>query len=376
MKITLFDSLIGSGGAERVLTTIANELVNTCSVSIVTFQSTPDEIFYDIDKHIEVRCLDLLKKSKGLLDALGSNIYRIKSLREEIKTLAPDVIVSFLPENNVLTILSCVGLNIPVIVTEHTDPYGTALGKKWDNLRKLLYKRADVLVVLNLHAKQYFEMKFNLPVVVIPNPISTPFEEESEIELKISSPYIITIGRQVKNKRIEDVISAFSKLKNEFKEWELVVVGDGPLNKDLKEFTSIINAGDAVVFTGLVPSPGHLLKNAEMFVSASITEVFPMAICEAMACGLPVIAREYNKSIKDIITDGRSGILVNKDSQKDLVSAMRDMMTDKEQREKLGEEARYSMQRFSPDKVMSKWLDLFNKLTEGETPDFEYENKN
>ena len=129
MKITLFDSMIGSGGAERVLTTMANELVDEHSVSVVTFQSGPENVFYEINSGVNVRCLDLLKKSNSLLEAIRENFRRIKVLRQEIKALDPDVIVSFLPENNILVTLSCLGYKKPIVLTEHTDPFGTKLGK-------------------------------------------------------------------------------------------------------------------------------------------------------------------------------------------------------------------------------------------------------
>ena len=85
MKITLFDSMIGSGGAERVLTTMANELVEAYDVSVVTFQSGPEDVFYEINSRVDVRYLDLLKKSKGVFDAIRENLRRIKVLRKEIK---------------------------------------------------------------------------------------------------------------------------------------------------------------------------------------------------------------------------------------------------------------------------------------------------
>jgi GalNAc-alpha-(1->4)-GalNAc-alpha-(1->3)-diNAcBac-PP-undecaprenol alpha-1,4-N-acetyl-D-galactosaminyltransferase len=363
MKITLFDSMIGSGGAERVLTTMANELVKKFDVSVVTFQSAPEDVFYKINSGVNIRCLDLLKKSNSLVEATRENLRRIKVLRQEIKALDPDVIVSFLPENNILITLSCLGYKKPIILTEHTDPFGTKLGKAWNALRRLVYRQADVIVVLTRSAKEYFESRFSIPVVVIPNPVSLPVEKEDEEILEIPAPYIITIGRLVKNKRIEDIISAFSQIKNEYDDWSLVIVGDGPLKEDLQEFARELGVDERVFFTGLVRSPGHLLKNAEMFVSASSTEVFPMAICEAMICKLPVVVREYNESVRDIIDDKINGILVDDYSQGKLIAAIKELMSDQKRRDILGKKANIAMQKFTPDVVMSSWMDLFEQLT-------------
>lgn len=192
MKITLFDSMIGSGGAERVLTTMANEFVEEYDVSVVTFQSGPEDVFYEMDSGVNVRYLDLLKSSNGLLEAIRQNLRRIKILRQEIKTLDPDVIVSFLPENNILVTLSCLGYTKPIVLTEHTDPFGTKLGKVWGVLRRLVYRKADVIVVLTSSAKEYFESIFRIPVVEIPNPVYLPAVKEHEELLEIpGSPMTI-----------------------------------------------------------------------------------------------------------------------------------------------------------------------------------------
>lgn len=362
-KITLFDSMIGSGGAERVLTTMANKLVEEYDVSVVTFQSGPEDVFYEMDSGVNVRYLNLLKSSNDLLEAIRQNLRRIKVLRQEIKTLNPDVIVSFLPENNILVTLSCLGCKKPIILTEHTDPFGTKLGKAWSVLRRLVYRKADVIVVLTGSAKEYFESIFRIPVVEIPNPVYLPAVKEHEELLEIPGPYIITIGRLVKNKKTEDIISAFSQIKDEYKEWCLVVVGDGPLKEDLQELARKLGVAERVVFTGLVRSPEHLLKNAEMFVSASITEVFPMAICEAMVCGIPVVAREYNKSVRDIIVDKKNGVLVRNHTLENLVTAIKDLMDNQKRRRELGFEAKIAMRKFAPDVIMLRWTELFQQLT-------------
>ena len=158
------------------------------------------------------------------------------------------------------------------------------------------------------------------------------------------------------------MISAFSQLESEFKAWKLIIVGDGPLKEELQGFANQLGVSERVVFTGLVLSPASLLKHAEMFVSASITEVFPMAICEAMACGLPVVARKYNESIRDIIDDSETGVLVDIHSQDDLVTAMKGLMDDQERRKNMGKKAKVAMRKYSLEAIMSEWTKLFDQL--------------
>ena len=362
MKIVLVISMIGPGGAELVLVTMSNELVKSHEVSIVTFCTSQDEVFYKIDGRINVCYLDLLKVSNGPIEGIRENLRRVKTLRKTVTSLSPDVIVSFLPESNVLVLLGCLRLGVPIVVTEHTDPLGTKIGKPWEALRWFTYRHADVIVVLNQSIKSYFSSRFSVPVIEIPNPVSIPAIDELEEGYDINKPYLITIGRQIESKKIQDVIYGFKKISESFKDWKLVIVGDGPLRNDLEKIKDDSGIGNRIVFTGLVESPGTLLKHAKIFVSASITEAFPMAICEAMASGLPVVVREYDKSVRDIVTDNVSGIIVEDSSVESLAAAMASLMGDEDKRNSLGISARKAMQKFTPSVVVKQWLDLFDNV--------------
>ena len=135
MHIVMFDSMLEAGGAERVLVTMANNLVTRHDVTIVTFCKEAGDVFYEINSDVRMEYLNQLGASTGLLDAIRQNVRRILVLRESIRRIKPDIIISFLPENNVLVTLSCFGLKIPIVATEHTDPFGTNLGRAWDILR-------------------------------------------------------------------------------------------------------------------------------------------------------------------------------------------------------------------------------------------------
>ena len=87
-----------------------------------------------------------------------------------------------------------------------------------------------------------------------------------------------------------------------------------------------------------------------------------MAICEAMACGLPVVARKYNESIRDIIDDSETGVLVDIHSQDDLVTAMKGLMDDQERRKNMGKKAKVAMRKYSLEAIMSEWTKLFDQL--------------
>lgn len=89
-----------------------------------------------------------------------------------------------------------------------------------------------------------------------------------------------------------------------------------------------------------------------------------MALCEAMACGLPVIATEYNSGVRDIVQDGQNGILVPPGDPVSLAAAMMRLIKDPRERERLAENSVEIGTRFSVDAVMEKWEQLLKEVVD------------
>ena len=106
------------------------------------------------------------------LNGIYMTMQRISILRRAIKGTSPKVVLPFLPETNILTILSTIGLNTRVVISERNDPALDRLGFGWDFLRKFLYRYADVVSANSEGAlntlKEYvpeYKLKF------VPNPV-------------------------------------------------------------------------------------------------------------------------------------------------------------------------------------------------------------
>lgn len=87
-----------------------------------------------------------------------------------------------------------------------------------------------------------------------------------------------------------------------------------------------------------------------------------MALCEAMACGLPVVAAEYHSAVSDIIEDGQNGILVPKGDSEALAAAMIHLINDPRERKRLAENSVEIGTRYSVDAVMERWEQLLKEV--------------
>lgn len=149
---------------------------------------------------------------------------------------------------------------------------------------------------------------------VIYNPIDLKWVNESDLAplpsmLPENRRYILSVGRLVTQKGFHDLIEAF-KLVAPQVDVDLVIAGEGPLELALRSAVSAAGLSDRVHFTGYVENPFPMYRNAALFVLASHWEGFGNVIVEALSCGAPVVCTDCPGGPKDILDNGRFGVLV------------------------------------------------------------------
>lgn len=87
-----------------------------------------------------------------------------------------------------------------------------------------------------------------------------------------------------------------------------------------------------------------------------------MVLLEAMNLGLPCISFKCKCGPKDVITNNIDGFLVEENNKKEFINKLDILMSDNNRRKLMGEQAHINIQRFSEEKIMSKWINLFNQL--------------
>jgi 1,2-diacylglycerol 3-alpha-glucosyltransferase len=135
------------------------------------------------------------------------------------------------------------------------------------------------------------------------------------------TPLIISLGRVSKEKSLEMIIQAMPGVLEKVPDARLLIVGDGPARESLQELADSILKPDKVLFAGERPwdeVPGFY-RCGDAFVSASVTETQGLTLIEAMASGLPVIAR-VDLSHQSMISHGENGLLF--DNTEELTSCL------------------------------------------------------
>lgn len=361
MRVTLVIFSLGAGGAERVMTTLANAWAEKgWDVHLLTLDACVP--FFELHPSVAHQSLDLSGVSSSPFQGLLENARRIRVLRSAIKKTRPDVVISFMSTTNVITLIAVAGLGVPVIVSERVDPHCHSIGKVWGILRRWLYPHAAQLVAQSDRALQYFPHRIRKRSRVIPNPVHSIQSPKAHIEGKGIKKTIITIGRLDEQKGFDLLITAFGKIALRHPNWTLDIWGGGPLHATLDALIEKLGLGGRVQLCGQTQQAVRKLCEADLYVMSSRYEGFPNALCEAMASGLPVISFDCPSGPREVIRNGVDGILVGEGDINGLACAMEGLISDEGERRRLAARAPEVAERFSLNRVVETWEELIREL--------------
>jgi len=356
MRIALFISSLQEGGAERVLSLLANALHRRGhQVVLVLLDGEDIRPLHPLDPGVRVIATGLNRASASRLRGLAANLGRIRRLRSTFVGIRPDVLLSFMDRSNVLAVLATRGTGIPTIASERTDPRTTSLSAPWRWLRLLAYSLCEGLVTQSPGAKAFFPPWIRRKSVVLPNPVPTPAAPGPADRAAGPERVAIAMGRLDPEKGFDVLLEAFALALPDCPGWSLHLLGEGPERGGLEALAARLGLQGRIQMPGWVLEPNPLLQAADLFLLPSRVEGFPNALCEAMACGLPVIATGCADSIGTILEDGAAGRIVPPDDAPSLARAMVDLMTDPDGRAALGARARQSVSRFQGSAVIEAW---------------------
>ena len=351
-KVVLVISSLQGGGAERVLSDMANYwAARGLCVTLATWSGHETKDFFAVDPAVGRAWLNVVSHNKTSVNKLCAHIRRVRKLRKLLMDVRPDVVVSFIDWSNVLTIVAARGLGVRLIVSERIHPgYNSGLSRPWKVMRKLLYRRAQAVVAQTDDAASWLRRKCGATTWTIPNPL-----RKLPDFLVQREPLILAVGRLSKQKGFDLLLRAFAGLCREFCSWQMMIVGAGPEKTALMKLRDDLGLETQVQFLEPIKDIELLMSRAGLVVQPSRFEGFPNVVLEAMGMGAPVISAECPSGPATIIQDNKNGRLVPVDDVAELAEAMRELLSQPDLRSRMGNEAMKVRQRFSQDVVMKTW---------------------
>jgi len=318
---------------------------------------------FDLDDAVSVVELDHERKSAGFGQSVLKTARSILAIRSAIASERPDVVISFLDWTNVRVLLGTLGLRTPVIVSERADPRFHPMGAIPRLLRKLVYPRASGLVVQSKAVAAWaMRMVSAGKIHIIQNPIEIPVDTRRKLEFPWRKPFVLAVGRLTRQKGHDLLLRAFAEVVQKHPEWSLVVLGEGEERSQLETLVQHLKIEGHVWLPGLKKNPSEVMRHAELFVLPSRYEGFPNALCEAMACALPVISFDCPSGPREIIRDGVNGILVPPDDSSALARAIDTLISDVHLRQRLAAHAVEAVSSLGMERIMKMWEELIDEV--------------
>lgn len=352
-NICFISPSLSQGGLENAVTVIVNELASRgYIISIICVYNNP--VFYELDKSINIIFPSYNRKGYSTLSYYRKSVFYI---RKQVKSVNPDVIVSYGDYINFISILATRNLKIPVFVSDRSSP-DKPFPAFVNQMRKYCYPFAQGILAQTERAKQQKQTMLGDKydnIRIIPNPIR-PIITYSEIE---KENIILGVGRHYYVKGLDRLIKAFAK--GAMNNWKLVIAGDyGPETEALQSLVKELDIKAQVEFLGPVKEIDKVFSKAKIYVLPSRSEGFPNALIEAMAHGLPSVAFDIVAGPAEIIKDKINGILIKDDDIDGMADAIKNLISNEELRSSLSKEALKLKEELSISIIVDEYLDFIN----------------
>ena len=369
-------SLDHSGGMERVLTTKADYLVEQLgyNVSIIITDDKGTTPYFPLSDKIQVIQLDVNIDNlwqhpiwkRLYLYQKRMAIYR-QRLERCLNLLKPDMTISLLRrEINFLTHIHDGSAKVGEIhfgrykYREANFGFLPGFANQWITNRWMAQldrkvKQLDRFVVLTHEDSAYWKGLSNQ--IVIPNPITI----EQGITSECTSKQVIAVGRYTYQKGFDLLISTWGIVHLKHPDWALNIYGGG--NREAyQQQVDKLGLQKAITCNGPVNHIAEKYRESSIFVLSSRFEGLPLVLMEAMSSGLAPVAFTCPCGPRDIITNGEDGLLCENGNIEKLAEGICRLIEDETLRKEMGKKASVSIQRFTVDRIMQQWDQLFKEI--------------
>ncbi len=282
-----------------------------------------------------------------------------------------------------LALRYCRPLDIPILFTNHTryDLYAQAyLPGLPESISNGLLKTympgfcAAVDMVISPSpgmASILRQFKVEAPITIVPNGIDIKrFQQPAQPEIRSRfgvSPgdtLLVYVGRLAREKSLDFLMQAFLGTAAAVDNAHLLLIGDGPMREELQKSAQNSPFARRIHFTGKLDYaqiPDYM-ATCDAFVTASVSEVHPLSVIEAMASGLPVLGIQ-SPGVSDTITDGRTGYLSTKNLPT-FTAKMTRLCLDASQRKAMGQAARVESERYAIERTLALMIGHYERLSQ------------
>lgn len=369
--LLIYYKLFRPGGVAKVMTSLANELIENYDVEILLLNRKQPH-FYTLDEKVKVHNIDTFSHWAWAICEFNVKYLKFIPKIQNINVYIYHIGV-YLMLNNWLNknhyqydkIISCwyklscfLGMNKEVaaksIAWEHTDYNvgGWLFKEKW----RKYYKNLKGIVCINSPSKSYYE-KFN-KTIFIPNIIGEPFESKLLTPIDRKENIMTFVGRLDKDKNVQELIEIISQTHLP-DNWKLQIIEDGWEYRNLEKLVTEKGLQSKVFFLGFKDTEEitRLLDRSKIFVFTSLKEAFGLSIVEAMFCSNVLVAYDCNYGPSDIVNDN-NGFLIPLHNKEMFKEKLEFLINNPNQLNQLIESSYLESRKWKKEKILEQWKEI------------------
>lgn len=346
------------GGIEKVVTIVANKLINKYDIMIVSLFKTSSLPFYDLNKKVKV--INMFEKEFNV----RNNFFKIKSsIKKKLDKYEIDIFIN--------CGMGYVPLNIFMrkrayyISWEHSNcMIGKKIGLTWWG-RFLSSKYADTIIFLTKKDQINFKKMYKCNKKVNLTQIYNPIELQAiSHKYNSKSKKILSCGRLDEQKGFDILIEVAKIVFEKEKKWQWHIYGDGKERNRLEELIKKNNLEKNVILKGTVKNMHEIYKDYSFFVLTSRYEGFCLVNIEASSNLLPIISFNCPCGPDEIITENINGFIIDNFDKNKMAEKVLKLINDEKLRIKFSNNSNYDKEKLNIDHIINQWLNLLDNLGE------------
>jgi glycosyltransferase involved in cell wall biosynthesis len=368
--LAIFLQDLAGGGAERMMVNLAGGLAERGFAVDLVLSRKEGPYLQEVDP--AVRVVDL-----GARRVMTVVFPLARYLRRE----RPRVLLATLVHVNVAALLArgLARVPVPVLVREashmstnrrHVAHWPVRVAYR---LAPAIYRLADRIVAVSDGVAQDAAAFLRLPrnrIEVVYNPVVGPDLYEAASRLpdhpwlsEGGAPVFLNVGRLIEQKDQATLLRAFARVRSK-RQARLMILGEGPLRRQLEDLAATLGVGSEVAFPGFVENPFAYMARSACLIVSSRWEGLPGVLIQAMACGAPVVSTDCPSGPAEILEGGKFGLLVPVGDEEAMAAAMESVLENPRRTDL----ARSRAAEFSVDAAVTRFARIITELTELRSP--------